>query len=50
MHKISLIVLLAAAIFLSGCHTKTYVRETLKAQQTQSVQNNTNQVAGQTNK
>jgi hypothetical protein len=50
MHKISLIVLLAAAVLASGCYTKAYVRETLKAQQTQSVQNNTNQAAGQANK
>jgi hypothetical protein len=50
MHKISLIVLLAAAVFISGCYTKAYVREMTKTQQTHSVQSNTNQVAGQANK
>ncbi len=49
MHKISfsLIVLLAAVSFVSGCYTKACIRETLKAQQAQSAQNNTNQVVGQ---
>ena len=46
MHKISLTVLLAAAVLLSGCYTQTYVR----AMQAQQAQNNTNQVAGQANK
>jgi hypothetical protein len=50
MHKISLIVLLTAAVSVSGCYTKTYLRERAKAQQTQSSQTNTNQVAGQANK
>ena len=49
MHKISLIVLLAAAVLLSGCYTQTYVRA-MQAQQAQQAQNNTNQVAGQANK
>ena len=50
MHKISLIVLLGAAVFASGCYTKAYVREMNNAQQTQSAQSKTNQVAGQANK
>jgi PBP1b-binding outer membrane lipoprotein LpoB len=50
MHRISLIVLLAAALFVSGCYTKAYVREMNNAQQTQSAQTNTNQMAGQANK
>jgi hypothetical protein len=50
MHKISLIVLLAAAIFVSGCYTRAYVREMNNAQKTQSAQTNTNQIAGQANK
>jgi outer membrane murein-binding lipoprotein Lpp len=49
MHKISLIVLLAATVLMSGCYTKAYVQQ-LKAQQAQSLQSNANQVAGQTNK
>jgi hypothetical protein len=50
MNKISLIVALAAALFVSGCYTKAYVREMNNAQQTQSAQNNTNQITGQANK
>ena len=52
MHKISLTVLLAAAVLLSGCYTKTYVRamQAQQAQQAQSLQNNTNQVASQAHK
>ena len=38
MHKISLIVLLTAAVSVSGCYTKTYLRERAKAQQTLSSQ------------
>ncbi len=49
MHKISLTVLLAAAVLLSGCYTKAYVRA-MQAQQAQSFQNNSNQVADQANK
>ncbi len=49
MRKISLIVLLAAAVSLSGCYTKSYVRAMLN-QQTQSLPNNTNQVASQAQK
>jgi hypothetical protein len=49
MSKISLIVLFAAAVLVSGCYTKAY-REALATQQAQSSQNNTNQVAGQANK
>ncbi len=48
MHKISLIVVLAAAVLLSGCHTKGYTRA--MNLRTQSAQSNTNQVAGQANK
>lgn len=49
MHKISLIVLLAATVLISGCYTRSYV-QALKAQQAQYLQGNTNQVAGQANK
>ncbi len=50
MQKISLIVLLAATVLMSGCYTKAYVQQTLKAQQAQSLQSNANQVASQANK
>jgi PBP1b-binding outer membrane lipoprotein LpoB len=48
MHKISLIVLLAGAVLLSGCYTKAY-RNAMN-QQAQSVKSNTNQVAAQANR
>jgi uncharacterized lipoprotein YajG len=48
MYKISLIVVLAAAVLLSGCHTKGYTRA--MSYRTQSAQSNTNQVAGQPHK
>jgi hypothetical protein len=48
MYKISLMMLLAAAVLVSGCQTKGYVRA-MRARQTQSV-SNTNQVTGQPNK
>jgi hypothetical protein len=48
MHKISLIVLLAAAVLVSGCYTKGYMRATNL--RTQSLKSDTNQVAGQANK
>ena len=50
MHKISLIVLLTAAVSVSGCYTKAYRREMANYRQAQSVQNNTNQVASQAHK
>ena len=49
MPKISLTMLLAATVLLSGCYTKSYVRA-MQAQQTHSLQNDTNQVADQANK
>jgi hypothetical protein len=50
MHKISLIVLLAATVLTSGCYTKAYVQQMLKAQQAQSLQSNASPAAGQANK
>lgn len=49
MRKISLVVLLAAALLVSGCYTKSYVRA-MQNQQTQSVPSDTNQVAAQAQK
>jgi hypothetical protein len=49
MQRISLIVLFAAAVLVSGCHTRGYTRA-LNYQAQQSARNNTNQVAGQANK
>lgn len=43
MRKISLVMLLvAAASVMSGCYTKAYVQETLRAQQAQNLQSNSN--------
>ena len=47
MRKISLAVLLATVVFISGCYTRAY-REAV--QQAQSQQNNPNQVVSQANK
>ena len=49
MPKISLTMLLAATVLLSGCYTKSYVRA-MQALEAQSRQNNTNQVADQATK
>lgn len=48
MRNISLAVLLAAAVFVSGCKTKAYVRE-MNREQGQSVQNNNNTNPGAAN-
>ena len=47
MHKISLAVLLATAVFISGCYTRAY-REAV--QQARSQQSNANSVVSQANK
>lgn len=47
MHKISLVVLLAAVVFISGCYTRAY-REAV--QQAQSQQSNANPVVSQAKK
>jgi outer membrane lipoprotein-sorting protein len=48
MYKISLMMLLAAAVLVSGCHTKGYVRA-MQARQAQSA-SNANQIPAQPNK
>lgn len=50
MRKISLALVLVAAAFISGCYTKAYVQETLRAQQAQSLQSNANPAGSQANK
>ena len=47
MHKISLVVLLAAAVCISGCYTRAY-REAV--QQARSQQSNSNSVVTQASK
>jgi len=47
VRKISLAVLLAAAMLITGCYTRAY-REAVEAQQAQSLQRNTSPVMGHT--